>query len=305
MVNLPLTTLFSSRDVFVVLTFFHLVLPFINKSTVVATDEENSENCGRTAYSRWSFKGRKHFWIHGQRLVGGSSSIPNAYPWTAQVLWATGRHCCGAALIDSEFIVSAAHCFAKYPGPDNYKLFLGGYRFRSGTEHSIVNITIHPSFNIAFPSAYDIAVVRFEPSANFSDSIRKICLPKVAVAENRTCVVTGWGYEKEKGECSTVLKEIKVPILDDYMCNEPLYYNGRIYPLTMMCAGYKEGGIDACQGDSGGPLFCSVGKRWELHGLVSWGVGCARPNKPGVYTKIVSLVPWIQAEIDDQRKSMI
>ena len=57
----------------------------------------------------------------------------------------------------------------------------------------------------------------------------------------------------------------------------------------MICAGVPEGGKDACQGDSGGPL--TVGG--QLVGIVSWGLSCALPDYPGVYSNVATLKAWI------------
>ena len=56
------------------------------------------------------------------------------------------------------------------------------------------------------------------------------------------------------------------------------------------------GGSDACSGDSGGPLVCPLAEDGSLvlTGVTSWGQGCGRPGKPGVYTEVAHFIGWIQ-----------
>lgn len=64
-------------------------------------------------------------------------------------------------------------------------------------------------------------------------------------------------------------------------------------PATQLCAG--TGGSDACQGDSGGPLVLRTASGPVQVGVVSWGLGCARPDNPGVYARVSAYADWIGA----------
>merc|ERR1719464_2575120 len=71
---------------------------------------------------------------------------------------------------------------------------------------------------------------------------------------------------------------------------------------NMLCAGYKDGEKDACQGDSGGAIVKKIinddGSITHVHvGVVSWAIGCARSNKPGVYARTSAAYSWIKRQV--------
>jgi guanylate cyclase len=97
-----------------------------------------------------------------------------------------------------------------------------------------------------------------------------------------------------------VLRSVVVPIWTRDQCLEAGYGNKRISE-NMMCAGYHDGKKDACQGDSGGPMHMEgASGSMEIVGVVSWGRGCARPNLPGIYTKVVNYLPWIHEKMGNE-----
>lgn len=92
------------------------------------------------------------------------------------------------------------------------------------------------------------------------------------------------------------LHQAKVPLVLRATCQDA--YHGYNITSSMRCAGYAKGGIDACQGDSGGLLVCSKNDKWYLMGAVSWGIGCARKGKYGVYADMMKLKYWVQGTIN-------
>ncbi|KCZ99701.1 trypsin domain-containing lipoprotein [Hyphomonas polymorpha PS728] len=105
---------------------------------------------------------------------------------------------------------------------------------------------------------------------------------------------------------SLILQEGYVPVVDTGVCNSQIrdrineaglaavYPDVSIDPVTQLCAGI--GGSDACQGDSGGPLVLRGASGAPVQaGIVSWGMGCARPESPGVYMRVAAFAPWVSA----------
>ena len=97
--------------------------------------------------------------------------------------------------------------------------------------------------------------------------------------------VLGWGRTQEGGEVSDTLQELEIRVVEDQRCLEAM--SGQTFPGEQLCGG-GERGRDGCQGDSGGPAMSHNVSRgaWDLAGVTSWGIGCAREGLYGVYTRI-------------------
>ncbi|XP_076176268.1 uncharacterized protein LOC143151219 isoform X2 [Ptiloglossa arizonensis] len=233
------------------------------------------------------------------RIVGGGSSSAGSWPWQV-ALYKEGDYQCGGALISDRWILSAAHCF--YHAQDEYWVArIGATRrgsFPSPYEQvlRLDHISLHPEY-IDNGFINDIAMLRLEEPAIFSDYVRPICLPETEPKSGTMCTVTGWGQLFEIGRIfPDTLQEVQLPVISTEECRRKTLFLP-LYRITsgMLCAGLKDGGRDACLGDSGGPLVCSGSdNKHTLHGITSNGYGCARPGRPGVYTKVHYYLPWIQ-----------
>uniref|UniRef100_A0A8C2IFW8 Transmembrane protease serine 4-like n=1 Tax=Cyprinus carpio TaxID=7962 RepID=A0A8C2IFW8_CYPCA len=224
------------------------------------------------------------------RIVGGVDTEIEHWPWQVSLQW-NHQHVCGGALLSRRWIISAAHCFTVQKQElKRWTVVLGQTQVAASRGVSIEMIVVH-SYYSRLSNDYDIAMLKLTWPVTVGESILPVCLPPHQLSVKEMLVVTGWGLLKEKGELPSVLQKASVPLIDRSECSKPSVYGSAITP-RMLCAGFLEGNIDACQGDSGGPLVY-LSSRWHIMGIVSWGVGCARDGKPGVYTDVSQLLNWI------------
>ncbi|XP_043937025.1 suppressor of tumorigenicity 14 protein [Protopterus annectens] len=252
------------------------------------SDESNCD-CGTRPYKQ-------------SRIVGGQNAEVGEWPWQVSLHVIGSGHTCGASVISNVWLVCASHCFQdepnfRYSDPKNWIAYLGLHNQNSPgsltRKHDIDRIITHENYN---PDTFDfdIALLKLKLPVEFNNVIRPICLPDAShiFLAGQTAWVTGWGALKEGGAGATILQKAEVRIINDTVCNSlmPNQLTSR-----MMCAGFITGGIDACQGDSGGPLSSLENNNLMfLAGVVSWGDGCARRNKPGIYTRVTKLRQWIK-----------
>nr|XP_033779885.1 anionic trypsin-like [Geotrypetes seraphini] len=214
------------------------------------------------------------------KIVGGyTCSVPY------QVSLNAGYHFCGGSLINDLWVVSAAHCYKS-----KIQVRLGEHNIRTeeGTEQFIDSALVirHPNYN-SWILDNDIMLIKLSTRAVLGPHVQTVGLPSKCAAPETECLISGWGNTLSNGVSNPdLLQCVVAPVLTDEQCNNA--YPGQITE-NMICVGYLEGGKDSCQGDSGGPVVSNG----ELQGIVSWGVGCALENYPGVYTKTCNYVKWI------------
>ncbi|CAG0916355.1 unnamed protein product [Notodromas monacha] len=238
-------------------------------------------------------------------IVGGRDAEPGEFPFIVSITHgAKEAHFCGGSLIGTRHVLTAAHCLQKLR--TNLQVKVREYDiFRTeqppAAAFPVSSFDMHPGWN---PSTliHDLAIITLDKAVDFDSFAQPVCLPccpnsamgGVDHLLGQNLTVAGWGATVEGGTMSPILQKVSVPIIDYGSCKSKLFPQFFIAE-THVCAGLTRGGKDSCQGDSGGPLFKEEEGFMTIEGVVSAGIGCARPDMPGVYTRVSEYVPWIMS----------
>ena len=238
-------------------------------------------------------------------VVGGHDAPAGAFPSVAEITFGDSFLCTGT-LIAPSWVLTAGHCGsvtgAAVASPAAWPAALidvriGSNKAGQGQQAPVAQAIVEPDYLAT--DGHDITLLKLASPSTLAPT------PVAGASEGSLWTastletIAGWGTTSEGGDTPSTLQEAQVPITTDAYC-------GGAYsdfdPQTMVCAGFAQGGVDTCQGDSGGPLFGKTAAgALRVVGATSFGDGCARPGKPGVYARVAdtALREWIRSEAPD------
>jgi trypsin len=221
-------------------------------------------------------------------IVGGSTVPDDRYAFMASVQTkgssGSDGHFCGGSVIAARWVLTAAHCMVDEK-PGDLQVAVGRTDLEdssAGQTVGVDRVVVHPDY--ADTGTFDAALIH---------TTAAMSAPTIALAplgddqleqSGAALTVAGWGTEFFGSPIiPSRLKSVDVEAVADADCTT----NGMMgfAPDSEICA--ESLGGDSCQGDSGGPLFGNLadGRRVQV-GIVSYGLGCAVPEFPGVYGEV-------------------
>ncbi|XP_035715444.1 trypsin-1 isoform X1 [Folsomia candida] len=237
----------------------------------------------------------------GTLIIGGSPAERGEFPWLVSIQLVGFGHFCGGTILNSEWILTAAHCMDE-DRLSEYQIVAGEHlRDESDPFEEVVNAKgffVHEDYtnNKELPTGRktgenDIGLIHLKSPLTFNDFVEpgKIGGSPTTTNTEDQLIAAGWGNtEFATNSFSVELLKVTVPLRPNTDC-DAVYSDKGYTRVKQICAGM--GGKDSCGGDSGGGLVNSGDK--SVVGIVSYGEKCGVQEFPGVYTRISYYHDWI------------
>ena len=234
------------------------------------------------------------------RAIVGGTDVPEGQRGYVAYISIDGLFSCTGTLVSPTFVVTAGHCSTVTAGtPVNVPIGKAGQEITvtlgsvnrndsMGERPGVSRVIVHPEyvFTNNGGSSADIALLELA-TPSVQTPVKVVAKGEEDLVRPGTLAqIAGFGLSEEDGSDPPIMQQAEVPIVAD---EEAARAHGSFENRTQIAAGFPQGGVDTCQGDSGGPLLVAAPDgSLRLAGDTSYGDGCARAGKPGVYGRLSS-----------------
>ncbi|XP_022228356.2 chymotrypsin-2 [Drosophila obscura] len=227
------------------------------------------------------------------RVTGGTTAAEDSWPSIVSLQNVYGYHLCGGAIIDQEWIVTAASCVSGLR-PRNVVVVTGTTDWWSLYAIYYFVDSIHVHCNFDKPLYHnDIALLHLSAAIEYNENTTSIALADIdELQEGETLTFAGWGSPTASGTYERYLQEASGDYVSVEKCRTELGGTDDV-DLGHVCL-QLPAGKGACHGDTGGPLIDSQGR---LVGIGNWGVPCAL-GYPDVYARTAFYHDWIRTTMN-------
>ncbi|KAL7539929.1 hypothetical protein ACHAXR_009709 [Thalassiosira sp. AJA248-18] len=249
------------------------------------------------------------------KIIGGTVASTDRYPYLASLNY-YGSHLCGGSMVAKDMVLTAAHC-SGYASTVELRRDDRSAPFDE-TQHERIEVAYeikHPEWNVDTVDN-DFMLMKLVKPSEGSPVVKLNTDPNFPSIPGEQMTLMGWGDtnpDPDVNEPGMQLTEIQLEYIPNESCSKKegeledggyVKYESRVTD-NMMCAMDEDGGRgdlvvdeDTCLGDSGGPMISpSTGNVDVQVGIVSWGIGCASPTFPGVYSRVSSQYYWIRQTV--------
>ncbi|XP_035906237.1 serine protease SP24D-like [Anopheles stephensi] len=220
----------------------------------------------------------------GARIVGGSLAADGQFPHQVALLRSNALTC-GGSLIDSRWVLTAAHCVysgATLVPASALVVVAGSVSLNAGVRRTVARVIPHERYG-NFQN--DVALLQLQLALPTTAYIRPIALRTTSVPAGSEIIISGWGRTYQGGPVSTRLRYNCATVIQDQQCRAA---TGISSGLICFTSPVNNG---ACNGDSGGPAVLNN----QLVGVANFIINYCGSSSPDGYAKVSDYVPWIQA----------
>ena len=243
------------------------------------------------------------------RIIGGTqvseATQDESYPWITALL-INGQASCGASLIGTQWVLTAAHCVTNEEtgvalSASNYSVVVNDYDLGTssdGESRTVTEVYVADGYDTVTLDN-DIAILKLSSTVTSAPIALMSSSDFNALSDGASLKVMGWGNTSINRDIyPNILREVNVDYANFTTCKNQYAAIGAAVTDNMFCAG-GNGQTDSCQGDSGGPIMQLVDGTYQQVGIVSTGgtqdQSCAALNYPGIYTRLSNYQSWISS----------